>query len=85
MARLHREVYGLVIGMSDCRSKIVNESCREGHEMHVCGPCLFSNVSSGNEPEVHAFVGRWIGVIEDRCNNLLIFGSSLETSFLSPV
>ena len=52
LIRLHREVYGLVSGMSGWRSRIVSKLKEEGYEMNVYEPCLFSKFAVREEPTV---------------------------------
>ena len=52
LIRLDREVYGLVSGMSGERPRIVSQLKKEGYEMNVYEPCLFSKFAVREEPAV---------------------------------
>ena len=52
LIRLDREVYGLVNGMSEWRSRIVSQLKEEGYEMNVYEPCLFNKFTVLEEPAV---------------------------------
>ena len=52
LIRLDREVYALGSGMSGWRSRIVSQLRREGYEMNVYEPCLFSKFAVREEPAV---------------------------------
>ena len=52
LIRLDREVYGLVSGMSEWRSRIVSQLKEEGYQMNVYEPCLFRKFAVREEPAV---------------------------------
>ena len=52
LIRLDREVYGLVSGMSELRSRVVSQLKEEGYEMNIYEPCLFSTFAVREEPAV---------------------------------
>ena len=52
LIRLDREVYGLVSGISEWRSRIVSQLNEEGYEMNVYEPCLFNKFAVREEPAV---------------------------------
>ena len=49
---LIRQVYGLVSGVSEWRSRIVSQLIEEGYEMKVYEPCLFSKYAVREETAV---------------------------------